>query len=128
MELNSNLNPKQVNLGFWTCYFIDIPENTSSLEIISPKEGDNTLYKCFFETEYLFGKHSGPGVCIALCILVSIIGMYGLVSNIVNIFVLRKITKGSSSLQKLLIILAGFDMIASLCGVLSSVLVQIILG
>lgn len=114
-------------LGFWTCYFIDIPDDYRREAISSPVDGDNTTYSCFFKTKYLTGNSVGPTVCIILCLLIAIIGMFGVGANIVNILVLRHSMKGSS-LQKLLLILAGFDLLACFFAFLASVMLEVILG
>ncbi len=126
--LNSSMSNKIISLGYWTCYFIDIPGNSSNKDLISPNDGDDTLYRCYFRTKYLTGENVGAGICVTLCVIISLIGLFGVVSNVVNILVLRQTTKGSLSLQKLLIILAGFDGIASCFGALTAVLVQVIIG
>jgi len=118
--------PSTTNLGYWTCYFLDPPGNNVREVFTSPVD-NLTVYRCFMTTHYLSGESVGPTVCVILCVLITIVGVLGLLSNILNIFVLRYSMKGSF-LQHLLVILSVFDIIVSCFAIMTAIFLQIILG
>ncbi|CAL8072576.1 unnamed protein product [Orchesella dallaii] len=113
------------NLGYWTCYFLETPVNSSAEEFVSPVD-NVTVYRCPKYSKYLSGTSSGPTICIILCVLIVIVGILGLISNIFNIIVLRNSMK-ESFLRHSLIILAVFDIIVSIFASLTVIFLQIIL-
>ncbi|ODM88978.1 FMRFamide receptor [Orchesella cincta] len=112
-------------LGYWTCYFLEPSANNVREEFISPVD-NVTVYRCSKITQYLLGSNAGPTICVILCVLITIVGIFGLLVNILSIIVLRRSMKGSA-LQHLLVTLAVFDISISVFAILTVILLQIIL-
>ncbi|ODM88979.1 FMRFamide receptor [Orchesella cincta] len=118
---------KIIPLYYWTCYFLD-SENG-----FYPTVKANLVFKCFAQGKFLVGhgptghNYYGHMVCDIITVLIFIIGTFGFVTNILNVIVLRRSLKGSSSLKTLLIILAVFELIACVFAMFFSTMVELIL-
>lgn len=124
---NFTTNKTVIPLYFWTCFFLD--SDDGDYESIEP-----TLhFQCQSQGKFLAGsspnsQSPGRAICILICVLIYVIGIFGVGSNIANAFVLRKSLKGASeSLKRLLIVLAIFEAFASFLSIfLGTVMVAII--
>lgn len=113
-----------ISLGYWGCYLIDFDSNAHPGTIPSP-ENNHTFFTCNYEPKYLTGKTIGPIVCQILAVLIFITAVIGVIGNIFNLIVLKYSTKGKS-LKRLLLALAGFDLLTCIFGPIASLLMVFI--
>ncbi|CAL8072566.1 unnamed protein product [Orchesella dallaii] len=112
-------------LNYWTCFFLD-SENG-----IYPTTKQNFAFKCRTQGKFLFGnevdsQHYGHAVCIFITVLIVLVGTFGVLSNVINMFVLPRSLKGSS-LKELLIVLAAFECLACVSAIIFSAVTMTIL-
>lgn len=120
----SNITKKVIPLQFWTCFFLDSEDG--NYQTIKP----NLTLNCRSQGKFLTGSDpSGHALCIILCVLIYLIGIFGIVSNVFNVVILRKTLKGSAvSLQCLLVMLAVFELFACVFSISIATVVIVILG
>ncbi|CAL8072564.1 unnamed protein product [Orchesella dallaii] len=117
---------KIIPLYYWTCYFLDSEDG------FYPTLDSNTVFKCFAQGKFLTGngpdgRYYGHIVCDVITLLIYLVGTFGFVTNVLNVFVLRKSLKGTSSLKTLLIILAVFELIACAFAMFFATTVELIM-
>ncbi|CAL8072574.1 unnamed protein product [Orchesella dallaii] len=112
---------KFASLNFWTCYFLDSEDGTY------PTMNPHFAFKCRAQGKFLSkNEEYGHAICIFITVLIFLVGICGFVTNVLNVFVLRKSLKGSS-LKNLLIILAVFEFAACIFAMSFSTVILIIL-
>lgn len=123
---NTTASGATTTLGFWMCHLVDPPDNGKSSGVQHFTSSlHNGTYKCFITSKYLTSNSVGPTLCVLFCTFIVIVGILGIVGNLTVMHVLKHSTVGSF-LKRLLIILAGFDLLASCFGVCSAVIIQVI--
>lgn len=125
---NSSAGTRVIPLHFWTCFFLDSDDGSYA----STKP--SSYFKCRSQGKFLAGsdesgQYYGSVACIVICVLIYLIGIFGVGSNIVNALVLQKSLKGASeSLKRLLITLAVFESFASFLSIFLGTVIIAILG
>lgn len=123
--------PKKIFLPFWTCFFVNSPENGSF-----PTLDSNSYYWCKLKIKYLVETECtvyntrlacGYWICVAITAVIVLFANFGMFSNILNLIILPKSLKGCS-VKRLMVLLAMFDLIASICAIPASLLLLFILG
>lgn len=117
-------------LDFWTCFFLDSESHlvvlqtkneTSSQDYSFSNDSIQNYYNlyCDLHGAYLLGKTEefGETVAILLFVLTSVMGFLGIVSNILNILLLRKSFQGRESFKEALLLLSGIELIVSVATV-----------
>ncbi|ODN00406.1 hypothetical protein Ocin01_06272, partial [Orchesella cincta] len=118
-----------LQLDFWTCFFLDERLNTT----FESGNGNSTESNVFCKAygRYVTGSDPqsiviGHITCVALCTIIFITCIFGVVANSLNIIVLRRsITQGS--LKDLLIILAVVELLGCLSAMIYSYVIVNIL-
>lgn len=123
--------PKYIPLPYWTCFFVNRSEDGTF-----PTLDSNKFYSCKLKIRYLlenecsFGATTiacGYWICIAVTIIIILFANFGVFSNILNLIILPKSLKGCS-VKRLMMLLAMFDFLASVCAIPASLLLLFILG
>lgn len=122
--ISSSTSIKSIPLHFWMCYFLD-----SNDDGIFPTQFPNLQFKCTSQGRYLTGREIGRIVSVIILVLIYIVGLFGFVTNVLNVIVLKRSLKGASvSMKRLLIVLAGFELCACLFSIIFSTILIAIQG
>lgn len=112
-------------LPIWQCYFLESPDNSyTEFVFVSPYGENETIVRCVWRSEYLFGKQNGPVIGLVLGVMITIIGLVGAIANATNVMVLKLLTK-NSSLYCLLLLLAIFDFLLCSFAIVTTIFLQV---
>lgn len=118
-------------LPFWTCFFVNTPENGAF-----PVTESGIVYTCKLKIQYVAGNECdlfgtqlpcGYWICAAITAVIVLLANFGVFSNLLNLIILPKSLKGCS-VKRLMMLLAFFDLLASICAIPLSLLMLFILG
>ncbi|CAL8072580.1 unnamed protein product [Orchesella dallaii] len=118
-----------LQLDFWTCFFLDEKLNSTFETGDRNLSGDNVYCKAY--GRYLGGIDSqsiviGHITCVAICTVIFLICVCGVLANTLNIILLRRsITQGS--LKDLLLVLAVIELLGCLSAMIYSYVIVNIL-
>lgn len=122
--------PKLVPVTYWTCFFVNSPNGTFE------SREKNKFYKCTINFSYALDSECSIGrslvpcgfwICVAVTAIIVLVASFGIVFNSLNFIILPKSLHGSS-VKRLIILLAVFDMLATICAIPVSLLMILILG
>lgn len=128
---NSSLESQYVVLQFWTCFFINSRNSTFPTLL-----NKNLIFTCKLHVKYVLNTECtiagamvpcGFWICIGLTAVIIIFSNFGIFTNILNLLILPKSLKGSS-VRRLMMLLAIFDLLASVCAIPTALLMIFILG
>ncbi|CAL8132838.1 unnamed protein product [Orchesella dallaii] len=99
-------------IDYWSCFFLD----SKIHEFSSPADNTSFTYKCKVNGSYLSNHYNGHIFLIFLSILTIIISLFGTVSNLLNIFLLKKSISRGLSFRESLVILAAIEFVQCFFG------------
>ncbi|CAL8141840.1 unnamed protein product [Orchesella dallaii] len=121
--------PRNISLPYWTCFFLN-SENG-----VYPAE-NNTFYTCRIQMRYILDSecrirdenlHCGYWICVIATVAIALLANFGIFTNILNLLILPKSLQGCS-VKRLMVLLAIFDLLVSVCAIPYAILLLLITG
>jgi len=96
-------------LDYWSCFFLNSNTHTfTSLE----DENSTFIYTCKVYGQYFTGRnYNGRVMCSVLAVLIFVLSVVGVLTNLLNILLLRKSITKTLSFRESLIFLAVIELV-----------------